>query len=269
VVKYFLQKIRLLSNARKEPYLLFYNILGFYPRNIFLYQQALLHKSTQQKDNHGHCINNERLEFLGDSVLGTIVSDILYDMFEEESEGFLTNTRSKIVQRESLNHLALEIGLDKLIVFSNNTNLFGTNIYGNAFEALIGAIYLDQGYDKCRKFIETRIIKRLIDVEKVAKKEVNFKSRLIEWGQKYKIDVQFEVIEEYINSENKPVFQTQILINNQNAGIGVGSSKKESQQKASKTALKKIKETPKFWENKITEPEPAQNLVENDLVSEQ
>lgn len=253
MIRYFKQKIRLFSNARKEPYLRLYQILGFYPRNIQFYEQAFTHKSCQQKNKQGKFVNNERLEFLGDAILSAVVSDVLYHKFQGRSEGFLTNTRSKIVQRESLNQLAMEIGLDKFIVYSSHTNIQKNNIYGNAFEALIGAIYLDQGYAKCQQFIQKRVLDKLVDVETVAKKEVNFKSRLIEWSQKNKIEISFEIIEEYVSNDNKPVFQTQILINGQPAGIGAGLSKKESQQNAAQLALKKIKETPLFWENVIDE----------------
>lgn len=259
--RYISNRIRLFTKYRKEPYSLYYNLLGFYPQNIQLYQQAFTHKSAQRKEISGQYINNERLEFLGDAILGAIVSDVLYFKFKERSEGFLTNTRSKIVQRESLNQLAIEIGLDKLIVSSPNSGLLRNNIFGNAFEALIGAIYLDQGYGKCRQFIEIKILDRLIDIEKVANKEVNFKSRLIEWSQKEKVEIQFDVIEEYISIDNKPIFQIQILINHHNAGIGTGHSKKESQQSASKQALKKIKEEPKFWE---VEPENIQSEPEGE-----
>ena len=248
MIKYFLQKIRLLTNIRKEPYFLFYKILGFYPNNIELYELALLHKSTAIKNIEGRFMNNERLEFLGDAILDAVVSDVIYHKFQNKREGFLTNTRSKIVQRESLNHIALEIGIDKLVISATKTNTHNNNIYGNAFEALIGAIYLDRGYDKCRQFITKRVLDKLIDVQKLALKEVNFKSKLIEWGQKNKVEVVFEVIEEYINQDNNPVFQTQILINKQSAGIGIGSSKKESQQNASNLTLKKINEFPGFWE---------------------
>lgn len=248
MIKFLKQKIRLLSNIRKEPYSLFYKILGFYPNNLEFFELALLHKSSAIRNDEGLFMNNERLEFLGDAILGAVVSDVIYHKFENKREGFLTNTRSKIVQRESLNALAIELGIDKLIISATKTSEHNNNIYGNAFEALIGAIYLDQGYAKCRQFIINRVLDKYIDLQKLAFKEVNFKSKLIEWSQKYKVEVLFEVIEEYINQDNTPVFQTQIRINNQSAGIGVGNSKKESQQNASKLALKKIKENPLFWE---------------------
>ncbi|MCH5327820.1 MAG: ribonuclease III [Coprobacter sp.] len=237
----FIDIIRLFIFRRKGPYLLYYHILGFVPRNLEIYEQACLHRSSSVKSEEGKWVNNERLEFLGDAILDAIVADILYNEFESKKEGFLTNTRSKIVQREMLNKIALQIGLDKLIVSSTRTHSHNSYIYGNAFEALIGAIYIDRGYDVCKKFIESRIIKPYIDLSQIARKEVNFKSKLIEWGQKNKVDITFELIESFLDHENNPVFQFQVLLAGLEGGIGIGYSKKESQQNAAQMALKKIK----------------------------
>ncbi len=235
-----IDKIRVLFNKKRDSYLCFYNILGFYPRNIELYEQALLHKSITQRSEEGKLVNNERLEFLGDAILDAIVADILYERFKGKREGFLTNTRSKIVQRETLNKLAVEIGLDKLIKFASRSSSHNSYMYGNAFEAFIGAIYLDQGYLRCKDFVEKRIITPFIDIEKLSKKEVNFKSKLIEWSQKNKMEVSFELIEQSYDSENNPVFQTEIRVEGLSAGTGVGYSKKESQQHAAQMALDKL-----------------------------
>ncbi len=140
-----IDKIRLLFRKDRESYFCFYRILGFFPRDIKVYQQALLHKSISMRSEKGRPINNERLEFLGDAILDAIVGDIVYRHFEGKREGFLTNTRSKIVQRETLNKLAVEIGLDKLMKYSTRSSSHNSYMYGNAFEAFIGAIYLDQG----------------------------------------------------------------------------------------------------------------------------
>ena len=139
-----INKIRLLFRKDRESYLCFYRILGLYPRDIRIYEQALLHKSSAVRSEMGRLLNNERLEFLGDAILDAIVGDIVYKRFEGKREGFLTNTRSKIVQRETLNKLAVEIGLDKLIKYSTRSSSHNSYMYGNAFEAFIGAIYLDQ-----------------------------------------------------------------------------------------------------------------------------
>ena len=224
-----IDRIRLLVCKDKESYRCFYRILGFYPKNIQLYKQALLHKSTSIRSDKGQLINNERLEFLGDAILDAIVGHIVYQQFEGKGEGFLTNTRSKIVQRETLNKLAIEIGLSKLIKYSSRSSSHNSYMYGNAFEALIGAIYLDQGYKRCKQFIEQRIFKQYIDLEKISRKEVNFKSKLIEWSQKHKLEVSFELIEQFIDHEGSPMFQTEIRIEGIAAGTGTGYSKKETQ----------------------------------------
>lgn len=167
----------------KEPYVLYRKLLGFYPTDIHLYEQACLHRSSSICEQ-GRRINNERLEFLGDAILDAIVADILFHKFKTSKEGFLTNTRAKIVKRESLNEIAVKLGLDNFITYSMRTSSHNNYMFGNAFEALIGAIYLDKGYRYCKKFVETRIIDPYIDLEKISKEEFNFKSRLIEWGQK-------------------------------------------------------------------------------------
>ena len=215
-----IDKIRLLFRKDRESYFCFYRILGFFPRNIKVYQQALLHKSISMRSEKGRPINNERLEFLGDAILDAIVGDIVYRHFEGRREGFLTNTRSKIVQRETLNKLAVEIGLDKLVKYSTRSSSHNSYMYGNAFEAFIGAIYLDQ----------------------MSRKEVNFKSKLIEWSQKNKMEVSFELIEQFLDEEYNPMFHTEVRIEGISAGTGTGYSKKESQQNAAQMALKKIKD---------------------------
>ena len=140
-----IDKIRVLFKKNRDSYLCFYKILGFYPHNIELYEQALLHKSIAQRTEQGRLVNNERLEFLGDAILDSIIADILFQKFPGKREGFLTNTRSKIVQRETLNKLAVEIGLDNLIKFASRPSSHNSYMYGNAFEAFIGAIHLDRG----------------------------------------------------------------------------------------------------------------------------
>ena len=257
-----IDKIRLLFRKDKESYFCFYKILGFYPRNIQLYQQALLHKSTSIRSEKGRPLNNERLEFLGDAILDAIVGDIVYKHFEGRREGFLTNTRSKIVQRETLNKLAVEIGLDKLVKYSTRSSSHNSYMYGNAFEAFIGAIYLDQGYERCKRFMEEKIFKNYIDLDKMSRKEVNFKSKLIEWSQKSKVEVSFELIEQFLDEDYNPMFHTEIRIEGISAGKGTGYSKKGSQQNAAQAALKKIKNDASFKEQ--IEATKAQNhLPEN------
>jgi len=248
VLRNQIDKIRLLFHRDRESYFCFYRILGFFPRDIKIYQQALLHKSTSLRSEKGRPINNERLEFLGDAILDAIVGDIVYKHFEGRREGFLTNTRSKIVQRETLNKLAVEIGLDKLVKYSARSSSHNSYMYGNAFEAFIGAIYLDQGYERCKQFMEKKILKNYIDLDKMSRKEMNFKSKLIEWSQKNKMEVSFELIEQLLDKDYNPMFHTEVRIEGVSAGTGTGYSKKESQQNAARMALKKIRNDEAFME---------------------
>lgn len=241
-----IDKIRLLFRKDREPYLCFYRILGFVPHDIKIYQQALLHKSTSMRSEKGRPLNNERLEFLGDAILDAVVGDVVYRHFEGKREGFLTNTRSKIVQRETLNKLAVQIGLDKLVKYTSRSSSHNSYMYGNAFEAFIGAIYLDQGYERCKQFIEVKIIKQYLDLDKMSRKEMNFKSRLIEWSQKYKMEVSFELIEQSLDKDYNPIFRTEVRIEGVPAGKGVGYSKKESQQNAAEMTLRLLKKDDLF-----------------------
>ena len=243
-----IDKIRLLFRKDKESYLRFYQILGFYPRDIRIYEQALLHKSSSIKSDKGRLLNNERLEFLGDAVLDTVVADILYHRFEGKREGFLTNTRSKIVSRETLNRVAEEIGLLGLVKFNTRQSAHNNYMGGNAFEALIGAIYLDKGYEVCKQFIENRIIGKYIDVEKISRKEVNFKSKLIEWSQKNRMELSFVLLEQGYDEFNSPTFESEVIIEGIHAGRGKGYSKKESQQVAAQESLNMIKKNSTFME---------------------
>ena len=231
--------IGLFRLKNKEPYLSLYKILGFYPNDIQLYEQAFIHRSISSAQ-YGKYSSNERLEFLGDAILDAIIADIVYKHFPNKREGFLTNTRSKIVQRESLNNIALALGIDKKVTSMPYATTHHKYMYGNALEALIGAIYLDQGYRCCCNFVETRIINKHISLDMLASREVNFKSRLLEWGQKTKIHIEFELIETFTDEEGNPVFQTSVSLEGTPLGIGVGSTKKESQQLAAKAVIRKI-----------------------------
>ena len=244
-----IDRIRLLFRKDKESYLCFYRMLGFYPRDIRIYEQALLHKSSSIKSDQGRLLNNERLEFLGDAILDAVVGDIVYQKFDGKREGFLTNTRSKIVSRESLNHVAEQIGLSKLIKFSTRHSAHNSYMGGNAFEALVGAIYLDRGYAYCKYFMEHRIIGQYIDLNRVSRKEVNFKSKLIEWSQKNKVELIFELISQAVDEFNSPTFETEVVIEGIRTCKGKGYSKKESQQEAAHGVLNKIKKDSAFVES--------------------
>lgn len=238
LISEILIQIRLLTVKQKEPYLLFHRILGFYPIKLELYQQALRHKSLSVRSTDGILINNERLEYLGDAVLNVIVADILFKQFPASNEEFLTKTRAKIVQRHSLNKIAMELGLNTLILSSaSSTPETHLSIYGNALEALIGAIYLDQGYRRCKRFLEKKVLERYIDLEGVVSTEENFKSALLEWSQQEKLSAEFLMTELGKSSAKSPRFRAVALINGISFGQGEGLSKKEAQQKAAKEAL--------------------------------
>ncbi|MDR1982126.1 MAG: ribonuclease III [Tannerellaceae bacterium] len=218
-----------------------YKLLGFYPNDVRLYEQAFLHKSSSIEAGDGKWLNNERLEFLGDAVLDAITADILYRHFQNKREGFLTNTRSKIVQRENLDRIAVKLGLQHMIIYSAKLNSHNNHLYGNALEALIGAVYLDQGYNVCARFVEEVIIKKHTNIDSIARKEVNFKSALIEWSQKNKLEISFDLIESFTDKDGNPVFQTAVDLSGYQIGVGIGYTKKESQQQAAKMAVKKLR----------------------------
>ena len=260
-------RVRLLFRKDKESYLCFYRMLGFYPHNLKIYEQALLHKSSSVKTEKGRPLNNERLEFLGDAILDAVVGDIVYQKFDGKREGFLTNTRSKIVSRESLNRLAEQIGLLKLIKFNARQSAHNSYMGGNAFEALVGAIYLDRGYDYCKYFMEERIIGQYLNLERISRKEVNFKSKLIEWTQKNKVEIVFDLLSQSNDEFNSPVFESEVQIEGIHACKGKGYSKKESQQIAAHETLNRIKKDSAFVESifaakaKREEPEEQPVLI--------
>jgi len=239
ILKRIRKQIRLFKNKKKEPYLSLYRLLGFVPDRIELYEQAFVHRSITS-NQFGKNSNNERLEFLGDAILDAIIADVVFSRYPYRREGFLTNTRSKIVKRETMNRIALELGIDKRMSSLPYAMSHHKFMYGNALEALIGAIYLDRGFQFCRNFVETQIVNKYIRLDKLANQEVNFKSRLLEWGQKMRLTVEFELIEEFRDAEGTPVFQTSVTVEGNSLGIGVGGTKKESQQIAARKVLTKI-----------------------------
>ena len=244
-----LDRIKLHFQKDSELRKALHSMLGFYPRNLEIYRIALAHKSHVYRNRKGRSFNNERLEFLGDAILEAVVSDIVFHRFERRSEGFLTSTRSKIVQRSSLNRLAKEIGLERLLQVPSQRRGHNSNIGGNAFEALVGAIYLDRGYKTCQWFVENKIVGCLLDIENVANKEVNFKSKLLEWTQKNRVQVDFENEETLDEKNDSPIFNSTILLEGLTAGEGRGYSKKESQQRASRDALTRLRREPLFVES--------------------
>ena len=241
-----IDRVKLPFRKEKELYSSLFNIIGLYPHNISYYKLALMHKSVMHRNKKGKPVNNERLEFLGDAILDAAVGDIVYRHFPGKREGFLTNTRSKLVQRETLNKLAQEMGINKLILSSGHSASHNSYLGGNAFEALVGALYLDRGYDACMVFLKKRILSQMINIDKVAYKEVNFKSKLIEWSQKNKVKLEYKFISSGKDNGGSPTFCYQVMLEGIEGCKGDGFSKKESQQKASKDTLEQLKTKPQF-----------------------
>ena len=241
-----IDRIKLPFRKDKELFSALYAILGFYPHHIEVYKQALFHKSVGRRNEKGRPVNNERLEFLGDAVLDAVVGDIVYRHFEGKREGFLTNTRSKLVSRNTLGKLAEEMGITQLIKSAGHTTSHNSYMSGNAFEALVGAVYLDRGYDACMRFMEKRILKQVINIDKVAYKEVNFKSKLLEWSQKNRIRIEFRDQEQKRDDKNSPVFTTMVFLEGVEGCSGMGYSKKESHQAASKATLQRLRREPQY-----------------------
>ena len=242
----FFDRIKLPFRKEKELYVSLYRIIGFYPHNIELYKTALLHKSIARRNEKGKPVNNERLEFLGDAILDAVVGYIVFKHFPGKREGFLTNTRSKLVQRETLGRLAQEMGINELILSNSRGQSHNSYMGGNAFEALVGAIYLDRGYDACMRFMQNRILKQMINIDKVAYKEVNFKSKLLEWTQKNRVRMEFRLLNQEKDKQGSPTFCYQVVIEGIEGCKGNGYSKKESQQMASKLTLEQLRKKPQF-----------------------
>jgi ribonuclease-3 len=229
-----LHPVKVAFSKDKKLYLALRNMFDLYPSNIALYKVALTHKSVL--NTHHPVLHNERLEYLGDSVLDLIVADFLYEEYQGKSEGFLTKMRAKIVSRSTLNQLSIDIGIPSLLVLHTNPNHQLKHIYGDAFEALIGAIYLDKGYSYTKKLI-VNFIRKHIDYRSLERTETDFKSRLIEWGQKNKKEFSFEFKESYADEAKTIIFTVHILLGSYVVGHGEGHSKKEAEQKASREAL--------------------------------
>jgi len=241
-----IDRIKLPFRKEKELFSSLYEILGFYPRNIEYYKMALMHKSIRKRNDKGKPLNNERLEFLGDAILDAAVGYIVYQHYEGKREGFLTNTRSKLVSRETLGKLASEMHLTNLLLSAGHSTSHNSYVEGNAFEALVGAIYLDRGYEACLWFFEKQVLGKYIDIDKVAFKEVNFKSKLLEWSQKNRVRLEYKLTKQKKDENGSPVFTYMVLIEGVSGESGSGYSKKEAQQKASKDTLQRLKREPQF-----------------------
>ncbi len=216
----------------KEYYRLVSDMFGFRARNIELYKLALMHRSASIELEDGTHLNNERLEFLGDSVLETIVSDYLFIEFPRADEGDLTRLRSKIVSRQTLNSLAEAIGLDRHIIRHTGGVAAQKHINGDALEAMIGAMYLDMGYNRCNRLLINNILRRYLDLDELISSETDYKSRLIEWCQKSRQSVHFTTSHDAKYTSQHPVFRSAVIIDGIEVGHGVGETKKEAEQNA-------------------------------------
>ncbi|MDE7123110.1 MAG: ribonuclease III, partial [Alistipes sp.] len=227
-----MRPVRRRFGADRTYYRLIDDLFGFVPHNIELYKLALIHKSASLVLDDGRSINNERLEFLGDAVIEAVTSDYLYIEFPDRDEGFLTQLRSKIVSRQSLNALAVELGLDRQVISNGGVAVVQKHIYGDAFEAMMGAIYLDQGYDFVNRLLINKIYFRYLNIDALTEEETDFKSRLIEWCQKHRHKVVFRTGHDKGYASNHPVFLATVLIDDMEVGHGSGESKKEAEQRA-------------------------------------
>ena len=211
----------------------FHNILGFRPKNIALYQLAFTHKSKSDETVGGYHLSNERLEYLGDAVLSTAVADFLFKTYPTQPEGFLTEMRSRIVSRASLNKLSQKLGFEEYLKYTpdNSNNTSFRSIGGNAFEALVGAIYLDRGFDFTKHILIDRIIKVHIDLDQLQQTDVNFKSKLLEWSQKNKRHLVFKLLDD--NTDNRRhLYHVQVFIDGQSYGEAQDFSIKGAEQLA-------------------------------------
>jgi ribonuclease-3 len=223
-----------LLSPRKKRYTQIKNLLGFWPGNIRLYELAFTHSSVAREIREGVKDSNERLEFLGDAVLGAVVAEFLFAKFPFRDEGFLTEMRSRIVNRTYLNKLAIKIGLDKLIQYDASHRMY-KSICGDTFEALIGAVYLDKGYDFTSKLIRDRIIRFHVDLDELEQQELNFKSRLINLAQRNRQSIVFDAREE-VGNERQKRYHVTLFIDEKPVAEGIGYSKKAAEQAASEQA---------------------------------
>jgi ribonuclease-3 len=217
-------------------------ILGFKPGNLKLYEIAFIHRSATFTMPDGKKVNNERLEYLGDAVLDAILSDYLFEKFPDATEGFMTKIRSRIVNRDILNQLAVSMGIHNILI-SNISSIQPTrNLYGDALEALIGSIFLDKGFKKTKKLFIRNVLNKYLNLEVIINTDTDYKSLVFEWVQKHKSNLIFTYNEEYDFNRKKSVFSTTLIIDKEEMGEGHGSSKKEAEQEAASQAWKRLKD---------------------------
>lgn len=232
MIDFLLRPYRRNFGENRLYYRIIDDMFGFIPHNIELYKLALIHKSASLILEDGRAINNERLEFLGDAVIEAVTSDYLFIEFPDRDEGFMTQLRSRIVSRQSLNELAVHLGLDRQVISNSGAGIVQKHIYGDAFEAMMGAIYLDQGYDFVNRLLINGIYYRYLNLNELIESETDFKSRLIEWSQKNHHRILFRTDHDQGYSSAHPVFRCTVLVDDIEVGHGSGDSKKEAEQQA-------------------------------------
>lgn len=234
----------LFRKRRNGPYILnkrefssrLKKILGFRPGNLKLYEVAFIHRSATFTLPSGEKVNNERLEYLGDAILDAVLSDFLFEKFPDANEGFMTKIRSRIVNRDVLNQLAISLGINTLLISNINSVHPTKNLYGDALEALIGSIFLDKGFKKTKKVFIKNVLNKYLDLDTIVKTDTDYKSLVFEWVQKHKLNLVFTFNEEYDFNLKRSVFSTTLIIDKEELGQGHGDSKKEAEQEASKKA---------------------------------
>jgi ribonuclease III len=216
-------------------------MLGFRPGNLKLYEVAFIHRSASFTLPDGKKVNNERLEYLGDAVLDAILSDFLFEKFPDASEGFMTKIRSRIVNREVLNQLAVSIGINKILISNISASHTSKNIYGDALEALIGSVFLDKGFKKTKKLFINNVLNKYLDLDLIINTDSDYKSLVFEWVQKHKSSIIFTYNEEYDFNLKKSVFSANLIIDKAGLGDGQGASKKEAEQEAARKAWSRLR----------------------------
>ncbi len=231
-----LSAIKYFFSRDKKFFFSLKNITGIYPQNIALYHLAFSHRSMAKETTNGMKHSNERLEYLGDAVLGAVVAEMLFKKFPFRGEGFLTEMRSRIVSRENLKQLAFKLGIEQFIKKNAGPDAY-RSMHGDALEALIGAIYIDRGYSKAKHFVLERIIANHVDMDAIESTEINFKSRLLNWGQRNKHTVVFETLEE--NAADK-LIKVRLMIDGNEVSKGVDFVKKKAEQIAAQKACEQM-----------------------------
>lgn len=224
----------------KDFYFKLIGILGFLPGRVSLYRVAFTHRSVSFQLKDGTLVNNERLEYLGDALLGAIAAEFIYNHYAHTDEGYMTKLRARIVKRKHLNSTAIKMGIPSLLSSHPHVINASKHLYGNALEALMGAIYLDKGYRGAARFFRQRMIRKHIDLPSLELRDSDYKSQLIEWAQKNKKEVLFFSHEEYDTTAKVPAFQSVVHLEQIECGTGSGDSKKEAEQQAARAALRDI-----------------------------